>query len=63
VSTLKATAAPLHLVVLVVNPTPESYDCPSVRMKQFTHLPPNQQEGLKKLMFLIGPDGVGHLAS
>jgi hypothetical protein len=32
-------------------------------MKQFTHLPPNQQEGLKKLMFLIGPDGVGHLAS
>jgi len=32
-------------------------------MEQFAHLPPNQQEGLKKLMSLIGPDGVAHLAS
>jgi hypothetical protein len=53
----------MHLVALVVNPTPESYDCPSVRMEQFAHLPPNQQEGLKNLMSLIGPDGVAHLAS
>jgi hypothetical protein len=62
-SDAKATAAPLHLVALVVNPTPESFDHPSVRMEQFAHLPTNQQEGLKKLMSLIGPDGLAHLAS
>jgi hypothetical protein len=32
-------------------------------MEQFAHLPTNQQEGLKKLMSLIGPDGLAHLAS
>jgi hypothetical protein len=32
-------------------------------MKQFAHLALNQQDGLKKLMSLIGPDGVAHLAS
>jgi hypothetical protein len=62
-SDAKATAAPLHLVALVVNPTPESYDCPSVRMKQFAHLTPSQQDGLKNLMSLVGPEGVSHLAS
>jgi len=46
-----------------VNPTPESYDCPSVMMEQFAHLTPNQQDGLKKLMSLVGPEGVAHLAS
>jgi hypothetical protein len=32
-------------------------------MEQFAHLPSNQQEGLKKLMSLIGPDGAAHLDS
>uniref|UniRef100_H3H497 Retrotransposon gag domain-containing protein n=1 Tax=Phytophthora ramorum TaxID=164328 RepID=H3H497_PHYRM len=32
-------------------------------MEQFAHLPPNQQDGLKKLMSLLGPEGVAHLAS
>jgi hypothetical protein len=32
-------------------------------MEQFAHLTPNQQDGLKKLMSLIGPEGVAHLAS
>jgi hypothetical protein len=32
-------------------------------MKQFAHLALNQQDGLKMLMSLIGPDGVAHLAS
>jgi len=32
-------------------------------MKQFAHLTPSQQDGLKKLMSLVGPEGVSHLAS
>src|SRR5512145_3131401 len=32
-------------------------------MEQFAHLAPTQQEGLKRLMSLIGPEGVAHLAS
>jgi hypothetical protein len=32
-------------------------------MEQFAHLPPNQQKGLKKLMSLVGPEGVAHLSS
>uniref|UniRef100_H3GPY2 Integrase catalytic domain-containing protein n=1 Tax=Phytophthora ramorum TaxID=164328 RepID=H3GPY2_PHYRM len=32
-------------------------------MEQFAHLRPNQQDGLKKLMSLLGPEGVAHLAS
>jgi hypothetical protein len=32
-------------------------------MEQFAHLTPNQQDGLKKLMSLVGPEGVAHLAS
>jgi hypothetical protein len=31
-------------------------------MEQFAHLTPNQQDGLKKLMPLVGPEGVAHLA-
>jgi hypothetical protein len=30
-------------------------------MEQFAHLRSSQQEGLKKLMSLIGPDGVGRM--
>jgi hypothetical protein len=41
----------------------ESYDCPFVRMAQFAQLPPNQQEGLKRLMPLVGPEGVAHHTS
>jgi hypothetical protein len=32
-------------------------------MEQFAHLPLNQQKGLKRLMSLVGPEGVVHLAS
>ncbi|GMF60025.1 unnamed protein product [Phytophthora fragariaefolia] len=32
-------------------------------MEQFAHLPPSQQDALKKLMSLLGPEGVSHLAS
>ncbi|GMF61828.1 unnamed protein product [Phytophthora fragariaefolia] len=31
-------------------------------MEQFDHLPPNQQDALKKRMSLLGAEGVSHLA-
>ncbi|KAJ8578153.1 hypothetical protein ON010_g1052 [Phytophthora cinnamomi] len=54
-----SAAAPLYLVALVVKPTPESG---KIRMEQFAHLPPNQQEALKKLVSFLGPEGVTQLA-
>ncbi|KAI9986183.1 hypothetical protein PInf_025098 [Phytophthora infestans] len=63
---LGPTAAPLHLVALVVNPAPESVDyilcedgTPCVR--EFA--PPTQQDALTKLMSLLGLEGVAYLAS
>ncbi|KAG2763538.1 hypothetical protein PC129_g21464 [Phytophthora cactorum] len=64
-SDAKATAAPPHLVALVVNSTPESYDCtlcedgtPGVH-----EFAPAQQDALNKLMSLLDPEGVSYLAS
>ncbi|KAI9986188.1 hypothetical protein PInf_025107 [Phytophthora infestans] len=56
-SDAKATTARLHLVALVVNPALE------MEHPVFVNLPPAQQDALTKLMSLLGPEGVAHLAS
>ncbi|GMF41103.1 unnamed protein product [Phytophthora fragariaefolia] len=52
---------PLHLVALVFNPTPESERLTLCEDGANCSSPPSQQDAFKKLVYLLGPDGVSHL--